>query len=205
MARLVLASTSPRRKVLLQHLVADFDVDPTPVEEVAPRALSVGDAVEVIARKKALAVSVRRPADWVLAADTVVVYGEELVDKARDEQALRGKLAMLMGETHQVWTGVALCWGGKAIDHRRAVTAVHLDRLPVAVLDTYAQSGAWYGKAGGYGIQDKLIAPFVRLQAGPWSNVVGLPLAQTADLLRSNGIACKDPPQEDWLRDHNPF
>jgi septum formation protein len=186
-------------------LTDDFTVDSVPVEEVAPRALSVGDAVEVIARKKALAVSAKRPDAWVLAADTVVVLGDELVDKARDELTLRKQVLALSGGTHQVWTGVALAWAGKAIDHRRAVTAVHMERLPVAVLDAYAASGAWYGKAGGYGIQDRMLAPFLKIQAGPWSNCVGLPLALTAELLRSNGIATRTPPSEDWLRDHNPF
>lgn len=203
--KLILASRSPRRAVLLKHVLDDFAVDAVPVDEVAPRALSVGDAVEVIARKKALAVSAKHPDAWVLAADTVVVYGDQLVNKAPDEQTMRRQVLMLSGGTHQVWTGLALAWGGKAVDHRSAVTAVHMDRLPVAVLDAYAASKQWEGKAGGYGIQDKMLAPFVQIQAGPWSNVVGLPLAKTAELLKANGIACKQPPEESWLRDHNPF
>ncbi|MHB1262647.1 MAG: Maf family protein [Thermoplasmatota archaeon] len=205
MPRLVLASSSPRRPVLLRHLTEEFTVDSVPVEEVAPRALSVAEAVEVIARKKALAVSVKHPDAYVLAADTVVVLGDELIDKARDVPQLRAQLAMLSGGTHQVWTGLALAWGGKAIDRRHAVTAVHMDRMPIEVVDAYAASGAWYGKAGGYGIQDKLLAPYIRLQAGPWSNVVGLPLAKTAEILRGNGISVRDPPSEDWLRDHLSF
>jgi septum formation protein len=203
--RLVLASSSPRRQLLLKSLVEDFDVEHIPVEEVAPRALSVGDAVEVIARKKALAVSAKRPQDWVLAGDTVVVFGNELVNKAYDEQTLRRQLTMLMGGTHQVWTGLALAWNGKALDHRQAVTAVQMDRLPVAVLDAYVASGQWQGKAGGYGIQDRMLAPFLRVMSGPWSNVVGLPLAKTAELLKANGIATKTPPSEDWLMANNPF
>lgn len=203
--RLVLASSSPRRSLLLKSLVDDFDVEHIPVEEVAPRALSVGDAVEVIARKKALAVSAKRPQDWVLAGDTVVVFGNELVNKAYDEQTLRRQLTMLMGGTHQVWTGLALAWNGKSLDHRQAVTAVQMDRLPVAVLDAYVSSGQWQGKAGGYGIQDRMLAPFLRVMSGPWSNVVGLPLAKTAELLRANGIATKEPPAEEWLMANNPF
>lgn len=202
---LILASSSPRRPVLLRYLTEAFTVDHVAVEEVAPRALPVGEAVEVIARKKALAVSAKHLDAFVLAADTVVVLGDELVDKARDEATLRRQLAMLSGGTHQVWSGLALAWGGKAIDRRHAVTAVHIDRMPAEVVDAYAASGQWYGKAGGYGIQDRILAPYVRIQAGPWSNVVGLPLAQTAELLRANGVACKDPPAEDWLRQHNPF
>ncbi len=202
---LILASKSPRREVLLRHVAPDFTVESLPVEEVAPRSLEVGEAVQVIARKKALAVSQRRPDAWVLAADTVVVFHDELVGKARDEISLRRQLAMLMGETHQVWTGLALCWGGKALDAQNAVSAVHLDRLPVAVLDAYAGSGEWYGKAGGYGIQDPLLRPFLHVKSGPWSNVVGLPLRATYDLLRRNGVPCREPPTEDWLQQNNPF
>lgn len=205
MARLILASSSPRRPVLLRHLTDDFTIDSVPVEEVAPRALSVAEAVEVIARKKALAVSAKHPDAYVLAADTVVVLGDELIDKARDVPQLRAQLAMLSGGTHQVWTGLALAWSGKAIDRRHAVTAVHIDRMPIEVVDAYAASGAWYGKAGGYGIQDKILSQYIRIQAGPWSNVVGLPLGKTAELLRANGIPCREPPAEDWLRDHHPF
>lgn len=205
MPRLILASSSPRRPVLLKHLTEDFTIEALPVEEVAPRALSVGEAVEVIASKKALAVSARHPEAYVLAADTVVVLGDELVDKARDVPTLRSHLAMLSGGTHQVWTGLALAWNGKVLGRRHAVTAVLIERLPAEVVDAYAASGQWYGKAGGYGIQDKLLAPYIRLQAGPWSNVVGLPLAQTADLLKANGVKVRAPPDEEWLRQHNPF
>lgn len=190
---------------MLRFLVDDFTVAPTPVEEVAPRALSVGDAVEVIARKKALATSVKDPDAWVLAADTVVASRGELVDKAVTEQEMRQKLAFLSGATHQVWTGLALAWNGQAVDAAHAVTAVLIDRMPAQVVDAYAASGAWQGKAGGYGIQDALLRPYVHIQAGPWSNVVGLPLELTRDLLRRNGVAARDPPSEAHLRDHNPF
>lgn len=202
---LVLASRSPRRSVLLRYVADEFVVDATPVEEVAPRSLPIGEAVEVIARKKALAVSVRRPDDYVLAADTVVAWGEHLINKAQDEAELREHLATLAGVTHQVWTGLSLCWNGQSMDQAHAVTAVRMDRLPKAVLDAYAASRLWEGKAGGYGIQDKPLAPYLRLQSGPWSNVVGLPLAITRDLLRRNNIAARDPPDEASLAASNPF
>ncbi len=201
----VLASKSPRRAVLLRYLTDDIAVQGVDIEEVAPRALSIGEAVEVIARKKALAASRARPGDYVLGADTVVAVGEHLVDKAATPEEERSRLALLSGSTHQVWTGLALCWNGQAVDQAHAVTAVLMDRLPAEVVDRYVASNLWQGKAGGYGIQDTMLSPWVRLQAGPWSNVVGLPLAVTRDLLRRNRIPTRDPPEESWLRDHNPF
>lgn len=202
---LVLASKSPRREVLLRYLVDDFEVEQIPVDEVAPHEIPVGEAVEVIARKKALAVSKKRPSDWVLAADTVLLCHGELMGKARDEAQLRLHLAELAGGTHQVWTGVALAWNGKIVDGLHALTAVRMDRMPAAVVDEYARSREWIGKAGGYGIQDMVLRPYLHIQAGPWSNVVGLPLAGVAGLLRRQRIACRDPPDEAWLQDHNPF
>lgn len=203
--RVVLASRSPRRAVLLRHLLDAFDVDPVPVEEVAPRSLPVTEALEVIARKKALATAARHPDAWVLGADTVVVLGDELIGKARDEGAERERLALLSGTTHQVCTGLALVWGGKAVDAAHAVTAVRMERMPKEVVDAYVASRQWEGKAGGYGIQDRLLAPYLRIQAGPWSNVVGLPLAVTQALLERNRVPCKPAPSEASLIEQNPF
>lgn len=202
---LVLASKSPRRAQLLRYLTPDFTVVGVDVEEVAPRALSIAEAVEVIARKKALAASRARPDDYVLAADTVVSIGDILLDKAATPAEERERLAAISGTTHQVATGLALAWNGKAMDQAHAVTAVLVERIPAEVVDRYVASNLWQGKAGGYGIQDALLAPWVRLQSGPWSNVVGLPLAVTRDLLLRNRIPVQNPPEESWLRDHNPF
>lgn len=200
----VLASTSPRRHVLLRYLLDDFQIDAVPVNEVAPRGLPVGDALEVIARKKALAASRKHPDAVVLGADTVVVYRDHLVGKARSEIEIRANMAMLAGEAHHVMTGVALAYDGRALDAEHCSTQVRFDRFPPEVLGKYVASEAWVGKAGGYGIQDPILAPFIHID-GPWSNVVGLPLGTTRDLLLRNDIPCKEPPAESWLRDHNPF
>lgn len=203
--QVVLASQSPRRAILLRHLLDSFTIDSVPVEEVAPRGLPVGEALEVIARKKALATSPRHPNAMVLGADTVVALGDELVGKARDEASEREHLAMLSGTTHQVWTGLALAWDGRAVDAGHAATAVRMDRLPNEVVEQYVASRQWEGKAGGYGIQDRLLAPYLHIQVGPWSNVVGLPLAATHTLLARNRIACKPPPNEAWLQQQGLF
>lgn len=202
---LVLASKSPRREVLLRLLVDDFTIDAVPVDETAPHAIPPDEAVELIARKKALAASRKHPADWILAADTVVQCHGELYGKARDEASLRLRLAELAGQTHQVMTGVALAWNGQVVDGGRATTAVHMARMPGEVIDAYAASNLWVGKAGGYGIQDAMLRPYLRIQAGPWSNVVGLPMAMTAGILRRHRLPCKDPPTEAWLEQADVF
>lgn len=202
---LVLASRSPRRRVLLGHLLEGFCVDAVPVEEVAPRALPVPMAVQAIARKKALAASREHPGAWVLAADTVVVHDGRLIGKARDEATERATLADLAGADHEVVTGLALAWDEEVVDDDAAVTHLRMDRLDRATVDAYVASGDWQGKAGGYGIQDPLMAPHVRMLEGAWSNVVGLPMATTAALLRRNRIPCRNPPDEAWLRQHVRF
>ena len=201
---MILASRSPRRHVLLRYLLDDFVIDAVDVNEVAPRGLPVGDALEVIARKKAIAASLKHRGEVAIGADTVVVYRDHLVGKAHSDIEIRANMAMLAGETHEVVTGVALAHDGRAIDAEHCTTQVRFDRFPPEVLGQYIASEAWAGKAGGYGIQDPILAPFIHID-GPWSNVVGLPLATTRDLLHRNDLACKDPPEESWLRDHNPF
>jgi len=196
MRRLVLSSKSPRRSVLLRYLLDEFDVDATDVVEIAPRALPVAEALEVISRKKALATSVRRPDDWILAADTVVVQWNQLLGKARSPQDTRSRLRALSGETHEVVTGLALARGEQCVDAESVTTKVRFDVLEERLIYEYVRSEAWVGKAGGYGIQDKLLAPHIHVVDGPWSNVVGLPLAATKVLLERNGIACAEPPSE---------
>lgn len=205
MARLVLASQSPRRRVLLGYLVDDFDVQPTPVEETAPRALPVWEALEVIARKKALATSRLRLVDWVLAADTVVVHRGRLLGKARGPDEARSRLRELSGDVHEVVTGLALARNGQSVDACAVTTRLRFDHLDDELVHRYVRSEAWVGKAGGYGIQDPMLAPHLHIEDGPWSNVVGLPLGATAQLLRRNHLAVREPPAEAWLRQNHPF
>lgn len=202
--RLVLASRSPRRQVLLRMLLDAFETRPMDVTEEAPHALSVPDALEVIARKKALAASRLDREAWVLGADTVAVFRGTLMGKARSAPEARLRLAMLSDDVHEVTTGIALAHGGKSVAADAVTTSVRFARLPPGVVDRYVDEQMWVSKAGGYGIQDPLLAPYITI-GGPWSNVVGLPLGATAALLRGNGLPCRDPPDEVWLSHHNPF
>ncbi len=202
--RLVLASGSPRRKVLLGLLVEDFDVRPVDIDESAPHGLRPEEAIELIARKKAVAASRRDPEAMVLAADTALSFRGELLGKAPDRAAARLMLASLIDNEHQVITGIALAHDGRMVDDARVATTVHLGRIPLETFDAYIEGREWMGKAGAYGLQDPAIGAHARID-GPWSNVVGLPIGATHHLLDDNGIECLSPPTESWLRDHNPF
>jgi septum formation protein len=182
--RLLLASASPRRLALLAQIglvpdaVRSSAIDETPRPRELPRALALR-----LARAKAAAVA---EPGFVLAADTVVAAGRRILPKPEDEATARACLDLLSGRRHRVLTAVVL----RAPDGRRAErlaeSVVAFARLTEAQKRAYLASGEWRGKAGGYAIQG-LAAAFIRYLAGSYSGVVGLPLFETAQLLRGLG------------------
>ena len=185
--KLVLASASPRRLDLLARIgIVPDTVDPADADESVPRGeLPRAHAVR-LAREKALAVAARHPDALVLAADTVVAVGRRILPKVEDEATLRQCMALLSGRRHRVLTGVALALPGGGIRGRLVETMIAMKRLSAAEIDYYAGHGEWRGKAGGYALQG-YGEVYVRHIAGSYSNVVGLPLAETRVLLKSAG------------------
>jgi septum formation protein len=187
---LVLASASPRRRELLARIgvlpdrILPTDTDETPRKAELPRALAARLAAE-----KAEAAALAAPGALVLAADTVVGVGRRVLPKAETEAEARRCLGLLSGRRHQVTTGVVLRLPDGRRLSRLVATAVAFQRLTAAQVEDYLASGEWRGKAGGYAIQGRAEA-HVRFLSGSWSNVVGLPLFETAQLLRGVG----------WLR-----
>jgi septum formation protein len=185
---LVLASASPRRLDLLRQIgIEPAVIDPADIDESPrPRELPAAHARRV-ARAKAAAVSARHPCMFVLAADTVVACGRRILPKATDRKIARDCLELLSGRRHRVFGAVVL----KGPDGRRAerlvITAVTFKRLSAGEIDAYLGSGEWEDKAGGYAIQGRA-AQYVPQIVGSYSNVVGLPLYETAALLRGLGF-----------------
>lgn len=188
-APLILASSSPRRLALLRQVgviperTAVPEVDETPLARELPRAY-----VLRMAEAKASDIAARPDAGgaYVLAADTVVACGRRILGKADDVDAAERCLRLLSGRRHRVYTGVAVV----PPDGRRAIrvimTMVRFKRLSEPEIAAYLTCGEWRGKAGGYAIQGKAEA-FIPSINGSYSNVVGLPLAATLDLLRGLG------------------
>jgi septum formation protein len=184
---LVLASASPRRLDLLRQIgiVPDL-VDPADIDETPqPRELPAAHVVR-LARKKAEAVRVRHPGSFIIAADTVVACGRRILPKTEDEKTARNCLKLLSGRRHRVYGGVALVTPSGDIAIRRVVSQVTFKRLSTAEFDAYIASGEWHGKAGGYAIQGQA-ATLISWIAGSYSNIVGLPLFETAQLLAGRG------------------
>jgi septum formation protein len=135
---------------------------------------------------KAEAVDAPDDAATVLAADTVVALGRRMLGKPADDGEAAGFLALLSGRRHRVITGIALRRGARRWT-RAVETAVRFRRLDAPEIDAYLASGEWQGKAGGYAIQGRA-GGFVPWIGGSYSNVVGLPLAETLGLLAAAGI-----------------
>ncbi len=189
--RFVLASASPRRLDLLRGIGLDPDaVDPADPDETprageSPRALAAR-----LARDKAHAVASRHAGALVLGADTVVACGRRVLPKAADADTARRTLELLSGRRHTVFGGVCVV-DAEGRDHYRLVaTRVRFRRLDRDDIDAYLASGEWRDKAGCYAIQGRAAA-FVPWINGSYSNVVGLPLCETANLLAGLGLRAR--------------
>jgi septum formation protein len=182
---LILASSSPRRLALLRQAgvipdrIETPEVDETPLAGELPRAYAVR-----LAEAKLSDVARRLEAGgaYVLAADTVVACGRRILGKADDALAAERYLRLLSGRRHRVYTAVAVLAPGGRRALRVALTVVRFKRLHEREIASYLGCGEWRGKAGGYAIQGRAEA-FIPSINGSYSNVVGLPLAATIDLL----------------------
>lgn len=191
---LVLASGSPRRRQLLESLGLAFAVRPADIDESRRAGEPAVDLARRLAVEKARIVA--RPGEVVLAADTIVAVDGEVLGKPRDDGESRRFLDLLSGRDHTVSTGVAVNIPGNDAQSDRTPlepestvvsTTVTFAELSDGDKDWYVGTGEGHDKAGGYGIQ---VAGglFVTRIEGSQSNVVGLPLAETRELLRTCGV-----------------
>jgi len=187
--RLILASASPRRAELLRQIGVEFHISPVDLDE----RVEPGEAPEAYVRRLALAKAraVRQnpgsETSLVLGSDTSVVLDGVILGKPRDEADFNVMLSALSGRRHQVWTGVALVRDSGDELVTAVVTEVSFRAIERTELAAYWRTGEPCDKAGGYGIQGKG-AVFVERIEGSYSAVMGLPLFETADLLRQAGF-----------------
>ncbi len=187
-ADLVLASASPRRRELLEQLGVRFLCDPADIDETRLPGETPPAYVERMAREKAALVYSRHrdAGSAVLGADTVVVLDDEVLGKPRDHFDGLAMLAMLSGRSHTVLTAVCLQHRHGA-DCELVETSVEFIRLTRALCEAYLATDEPWDKAGAYAIQG-LAGAFIRGIRGSYSNVVGLPLCETWQLLGAHGI-----------------
>lgn len=188
--RLYLASQSPRRSALLAQLGVPFEVVEVDVPEIRNPGESPATYVERVARAKARVgldrISGNDPDALVLGADTEVVLDGRVFGKPRDAAAAAAMLRDLSGRTHEV-VSVVCCVGIAREAVAACVSSITFAALDADTIARYVATGEPFGKAGGYAIQGKA-AMFVEHLAGSYSGVVGLPLFETARLLRHAGM-----------------
>ena len=191
-APLILASASPRRLSLLEQIgIRPAAVERPCVDETPHTGESPVTLARRLAVAKVLAIAPRRPGCFILAADTVVAVGRRLLPKAEVEVDARRCLTLLSGRRHRVIGGIALLSPDGRLRVRMVETKVALKRLETDEIDRYLASCEWHGKAGGYAIQGRASA-FIRWINGSYSNVVGLALFETSQLLTGAGAGAID-------------
>ena len=188
---LVLASASPRRRDLLSQLRVRFEVQVADIDETLRSDEAPLVYVERMARSKATAVVRSAP---TLAADTIVCVGNEVLGKPASPEDNEAMLSRLSGRAHTVCTAIALARDGAVVESRVVTTEVRFRPIDADELTRYVRTGEGADKAGGYAIQG-LAGAFVVGMNGSYSNVVGLPLAESLALLRAHGAV------DVWPRD----
>ena len=184
--RIVLASSSPRRREILSALGLSFETCPSDVDESLRDGEPAFEAAERLAREKASAVAGGAPGALVVAADTLVVLDGDALGKPKDRADARRTLSRLAGRAHEVVTGVALARNGRLVSGRD-VTRVHFAAMTPAEVDAYVASGEPDDRAGSYAIQGIGGLFVVRVEGSP-SNVVGLPVRLLYTLAAELGV-----------------
>ena len=184
---LILASASPRRSELLTGIgirpdkIIPADIDESLVGGELPRPYAQRMAIE-----KAQAISGAHKGAFILAADTIVAVGRRILPKPENAHEANTFLSLMSGRAHRVYTGVCLVAPDGNMTSRVVETRLKMKRLSSAELSAYIASNEWRGKAGGYGIQGRAGA-FISNINGSYTNVVGLPVYETRNMLVGAG------------------
>lgn len=186
MKALLLASTSPARRALLDALGVPYRAESPGVDETVRPGLSAKEAVAELAERKAQAVHRRHPEAFVLGADQLGWFEEERLGKPKDREAAARQLARLAGRTHELWTGVCLL----GPTHREVVVDVAritLYPLSPEELSRYLDSGEWEGCAGSYRVEGRGQALMSGIE-GDRTSIQGLPMLPVVAMLRRAGF-----------------
>ena len=175
--KLILASASPSRKMLLEQAGLDFEVVVSGVDETVPSDYTPAQTVEALARRKGQAVQALRPEAPIIAADSVVSIDGLILGKPKDDEAAKATLRRLSGRTHELITGVCLLINGQ-MDLFHQVTRVTFYPLTEEEIAEYVALGESRGRAGAYGIEGIGVVLVQSIQ-GDYPNIVGLPVAET--------------------------
>ncbi len=205
--RLILASTSPRRKDLLALLQIPFEVVAPPFQEQIRRECSAAEQAQRFALGKARSCAQHYPDSLVLGSDTLISVGTDVLGKPTGLEEARATLQRLRGREHLIHTAVAICRKRDDLQQLAVETVrVWMHNLSDAEVEACLQTEEWMGKAGAYSIQDSGHRLIVRIE-GDYTAAVGLPLRLVARLLRMSGVEVPDiqslyqtKPYSNWVR-----
>ncbi|WP_075982453.1 Maf family protein [Bacillus massilinigeriensis] len=186
MQTLILASASPRRKELLENLHIPFQVSSSDVDESYDPQLSPQEVVMELASRKAKSVAEKNQEAYIIGSDTVVVIDEEILGKPKDKDEAFTMLKRLSGNTHSVYTGVAIASSKKVIQFYEKTDVVFWE-LTDDEINTYIDTNEPFDKAGAYGIQG-FGSLLVKGIVGDYFTVVGLPISRTVRELVKAGF-----------------
>ena len=185
--RFILASASPRRIELLSLLGLHFEIMPSHVDEAFVTGETPRGHVLRLSEAKAMTASVLHPDAWVMGADTIVIINGEVLGKPRTPDEAKEMLGKLSGRVHTVFTGFTVARKSLDIFIRDAVeSSVRFREIPEDEMAWYIESEEPYDKAGGYAVQG-MGAFFIKEICGSYTNVMGLPLCEVVDVLKSIG------------------
>ena len=186
--RFILASSSPRRRELLTSIGLPFDVVPSHIPEEHQPGEAPEEYVARLSREKANAIATAHPSRWVIAADTTVLLGDQLLEKPSGKADAIRMLSLIAGQTHIVYTGVTLQNVGRQVRETRvAESEVRMLPLSRSDVEWYVDTGEPLDKAGAYAVQG-IGGMFIESIHGSYTNVVGLPLAMLFQMMRKVGI-----------------
>ncbi len=191
MSRLILASASPRRKELLKNLGYEFSIEVCDLDENSEKMLPYELVMDLAKTKAEAIMDMHRGEDvLVLGADTVVANEGEILGKPRDLEHAKEMITALQGKTHQVYTGVCLCWNdGKVNQHLTFYEKTDVIVYPMTLeeIEAYVATKECSDKAGSYAIQG-LFSPYIKGISGDYNNVVGLPVARIYQEIKKLGL-----------------
>lgn len=189
MTQFILASQSPRRKELLSELGYSFDTCPADVEEIPAKREKPRDYVSRVAQDKAIKIAGENVGKVVLASDTDVVIGRQILGKPENADECAKMMRLLSGKRHKVISGVCVVDKNGKIHEEIVETIIKFKSLSEPDIKTYASDASnWEGVAGGYRIQSAKGMALVKWIRGSQSSVIGLPLVETQNLLKRCGI-----------------
>jgi septum formation protein len=196
-AKIILASQSPRRRELLENAGLKIEVIPSGFDESEVALCAPRDYVARLAAAKAADVAGRHPESWVIAADTIVLIEDQILNKPTSSADARHMLNRLSGSRHQVLTGFHIVCNQRQFSHAGVVTTeVAFKILSPVEIDWYVSSGEPFDKAGAYAIQG-MGTFLVRGIQGSYTNVVGLPVCEVIEQLIAAGAIQLVPPAKE--------